>query len=126
MSAAGSEKSTYQADETDEEPSLDDLTLVFDRKLLIGQLDRLGHQIEQYSKEFKFDLNMTIATTAVATTAGYILWTQRGSFLVATILSSLPSWKFIDPLPVLETRSAKLDDSGESLASMVESSNALQ
>jgi hypothetical protein len=30
------------------------------------------------------------------------VWTLRGSYLVASLLSQLPTWKMLDPLPVLE------------------------
>jgi hypothetical protein len=37
------------------------------------------------------------------------------------VLSSLPAWRFIDPLPVLSgLHGAKVDDDEESLESMVE------
>jgi hypothetical protein len=28
-----------------------------------------------------------------------VLWTARGTAMVATLASSLPAWTFIDPLP---------------------------
>ncbi len=41
---------------------------------------------------------------------GYVIWTIRGGYLAASMLSSLPAWAIIDPLPVLEY----LDDSEDS------------
>ena len=37
-----------------------------------------------------------------AMSVGYVMWTLRGSYLVASLLSQLPTWKMLDPLPVLE------------------------
>ena len=32
---------------------------------------------------------------------GYVLWLARGGALVATLMSSVPAWASVDPLPVL-------------------------
>lgn len=32
---------------------------------------------------------------------GYVLWFIRSNVLLSTMLSSLPAWRLIDPLPVL-------------------------
>jgi hypothetical protein len=101
---------------------LGEMTIVFNRDFLSNQLNQLEDQIDEATRNFQFDLNMVITTTAMATTAGYILWTLRGGFLMATLLSSLPSWKFIDPLPILEMSTVKEQDSGESLSSILENS----
>jgi hypothetical protein len=37
---------------------------------------------------------------------GYVLWLLRGGALIASLLSSLPAWRLIDPLPVL----SRVDD----------------
>ena len=48
----------------------------------------------------------TIIRTVNAITAvsafGYVVWSLRGGVLVTAALSQLPSWRMIDPLPVLE------------------------
>jgi len=33
--------------------------------------------------------------------AGYMLWVLRGVSLIASAITSLPIWRFFDPLPVL-------------------------
>jgi hypothetical protein len=40
--------------------------------------------------------------TVTALSAGYLLWTLRGGSLLASFLSSLPAWRMMDPLPILE------------------------
>jgi hypothetical protein len=69
------------------------------------------------------------AATVVATalSAGYFLWSLRGGCLLASFLSSVPAWRMMDPLPILEdfqqqtAGAAKTDeeDEEESLQSML-------
>jgi len=46
----------------------------------------------------------TAAGLAVTATAGYVLWCLRGGSLLASMLSSIPLWRWFDPLPILESR----------------------
>ena len=58
---------------------------------------------------------------ATGLSVGYLLWLTRGGALLSSMLSSLPAWRFVDPLPVLNTLTDEKEDSDdESLASMVE------
>ena len=45
---------------------------------------------------------VTMSATASAVTAGYLIWSIRSGFMVASMLSSLPAWMQVDPLPVLD------------------------
>jgi hypothetical protein len=64
---------------------------------------------------------------AAALSAGYALWTFRGGCLVASFISSVPVWRSVDPLPILDDfgRRVKRDaidvecDDDDSLQSMV-------
>ncbi len=40
--------------------------------------------------------------TITALSAGYLLWMLRGGSLLGSFLSSLPAWRMLDPLPILE------------------------
>jgi hypothetical protein len=45
-----------------------------------------------------------VGSSAVVTTGlsvGYVVWLARGGMLLASLLSSMPAWRAIDPLPVL-------------------------
>jgi hypothetical protein len=58
---------------------------------------------------------MAIGSTLTFVTAlsiGYVLWLVRGGLLLSSLLSSLPAWRFVDPLPVLShlDASAKEDE----------------
>jgi hypothetical protein len=61
-------------------------------------------------------------TAAVSTglSVGYVIWTLRSGILMTSLLSSLPAWRFIDPLPILSGKvSADDDEDEESLESLV-------
>nr|MDJ0856297.1 hypothetical protein [Desulfobacterales bacterium] len=52
---------------------------------------------------------------------GYVVWLMRGGMLLSSLLSSLPAWQLLDPLPILARR--KDDDNNdddESLESILE------
>lgn len=63
-------------------------------------------------------------TTALSTgvSVGYLIWTLRSGMLMTSLLSSLPAWRFIDPLPILESEIEQEEDE-ESLQSIVDESN---
>ncbi|WP_229753657.1 hypothetical protein, partial [Amphritea balenae] len=42
---------------------------------------------------------------------GYVIWLARSGVLLSSVLTSLPAWRFIDPLPILATMSAEKNDS---------------
>ena len=53
--------------------------------------------------------------------SGYIAWLLRGGILLSSVLSSLPAWRMIDPLPVLNKMHDETESDDESLESMVDS-----
>jgi hypothetical protein len=60
-------------------------------------------------------------TVTAGLSVGYVVWLARSGVLLSSVLSSLPAWRFIDPLPVLAgLQGGKGDDDEESLESMVE------
>jgi len=75
-------------------------------------------------------LNQTlIGSTVVISTGisvGYIVWIARGGLLLASLLSSMPAWRLIDPLPILARFNDEAEDldEGDSLATIVEQSEA--
>lgn len=42
-----------------------------------------------------------VAAAGSAATIGYVLWTIRGGFLMATLMASLPAWRSLDLMPIL-------------------------
>ena len=59
------------------------------------------------------------AAVTTGVSVGYVVWLIRGGVLMSSVLSSLPAWRFVDPLPVLARGGAAFDDDGESLESIV-------
>ncbi len=87
------------------------------------QLDQLRDEIRQ---QLSLDKN-TVASTLVVSTGlsvGYVLWLVRGGVLLSSLLSSLPAWRLIDPLPILGhlNRQKRGDDEDDSLEGMLKKS----
>jgi hypothetical protein len=85
----------------------------------VQQLD----EVRQEVTDQKIVIEKTVVgSTVVASTGlsvGYVLWLVRGGVLISSLLSSLPAWRLIDPLPVLAYASSDDDDDEESLESLV-------
>ena len=64
--------------------------------------------------EGEIAVNQVAASSAIAVTTGlsvgYVAWLLRSGVLLSSLLSSMPAWRVLDPLPVL---AGKLDDSEE-------------
>ncbi|MDH3389511.1 MAG: hypothetical protein OEN02_16595, partial [Gammaproteobacteria bacterium] len=59
-------------------------------------------------------------TVTAGLSVGYVVWLARSGILLSSVLSSLPAWRFIDPLPVLGgMQGGSEGDDEESLESMV-------
>ncbi|MEZ5657477.1 MAG: cadherin-like domain-containing protein [Burkholderiaceae bacterium] len=74
-----------------------------------------------------FEQKIAASSVAVSTgvSIGYVIWLLRGGALLSSIIASMPAWRSIDPLPVLQSldssHSASKDE--ESIESMLESAN---
>ena len=78
--------------------SVSGLQTVFNAGFLF---EEIASQIE--TDELFGDLKLTIGAVTGIGSLGYILWTLRGGALMAVALAQLPSWKMIDPLPILDS-----------------------
>jgi hypothetical protein len=91
---------------------------------LLDGMDRLRADLQE---EARVEYNAVALTTAASLglSVGYVLWLLRGGILVGSMLSSMPAWRFVDPLPILGRLDADddADETDESLASMVERTN---
>ncbi len=87
------------------------------------QLNQLQEDIRQ---QLSLDKNTVASTLAVSTglSVGYVLWLVRGGVLLSSLLSSLPAWRLIDPLPILGhlNRQKHGDDEDDSLEGMLKKS----
>jgi hypothetical protein len=77
----------------------------------LSQLDALRRSAED-TAVFQKQIAGFSATTSIGFTAGYALWLLRGGALMASMISSLPAWHLVDPLPVLRNTRNEDDDSG--------------
>jgi hypothetical protein len=53
--------------------------------------------------------NLAVGATVSVVSAfsvGYVAWTLRSGYLLTSLLASLPAWRAIDPLPVLQSFTA--------------------
>jgi hypothetical protein len=70
---------------------------------------QLWQAIADAAKEIRSpqeSVNVTAGAAALATatlTTGYVIWAIRGGSLLAGMLAALPMWRWVDPLPVLES-----------------------
>ena len=95
---------------------------LFKNLAFVRKLDGLRDSLHQGTT---FEKTVVGSTLAVSTgvSVGYVLWLIRGGMLLSSVLSSLPAWRFIDPLPVLANLnqgSQEEGDDGESLESVVD------
>ena len=72
---------------------------VFSTKLLFEQLDAFN-QLESETRIRTLSIGAATAA-ATAFTVGYVYWTIRGGYIVASVLSAMTAWKLVDPLRLL-------------------------
>lgn len=78
----------------------------------VGELNRMREDAGAEVKiQHKIVVDSTVAVTG-AMSVGYVIWLLRGGLLLSSLLSSLPAWHIVDPMPVL-ARSGRSEDEGE-------------
>jgi hypothetical protein len=95
--------------------------------LSVNALEYLENSLDglQQEAENEIAIDQVVASSAIAVTTGmsvgYVAWLLRSGVLLSSLLSSMPAWRVLDPLPVL---AGKLDDDEEqdeeSLESIIE------
>jgi len=93
-----------------------------------GFQEALDNAQDEFSELAQIEATV-VGSSAVVTTGlsvGYVVWLARGGMLLASLLSSMPAWRAIDPLPVLANfRDNDEDgDDDESLDSLVRKGGA--
>jgi hypothetical protein len=84
-------------------------------------LDVLREQIQENTYFEKTVVGSSITVTT-GLSIGYVIWLVRGGVLLSSVLSSLPAWRMIDPLPVISSLNGSLDNddkNSDSLASLI-------
>jgi hypothetical protein len=88
----------------------------------LNLLNSLNQVREEVVGEIAFNQTMLGSAIVMSTglSVGYVIWLVRGGMLLSSLLSSLPAWQLLDPLPILSRRK---DDDGtedeESLESIL-------
>ncbi len=94
-------------------------------QLLSGSMDNSRETLEEQQASIKQVIASTV-TISSGFSIAYVMWLVRGGALAASVLTGLPAWRNIDPLPVLGTLEGPDDNVGdnETLETMVTSSGA--
>jgi VCBS repeat-containing protein len=82
-------------------------------------LDELKEEVHMDHRVSSLYLGSAIVSS-VGLSAGYVVWMLRGGMLLTSLLSSIPAWQLLDPLPILGRRcNDDGSDDDESLESLV-------
>ncbi|MBR9909145.1 MAG: tandem-95 repeat protein, partial [Gammaproteobacteria bacterium] len=84
------------------------------------QLDQMREMIDQQTGS-RDNLVGSAFGVSAGLTAGYVVWLARSGVLLSSLMSSLPIWRFIDPLPILGGTPVATAQDDETLQSMVAS-----
>ena len=84
-------------------------------------LDQMRDVMQEEMSLRRFEIGQT-AGAAISLSVGYVSWLLRGGVLLSSVLSSVPTWRFIDPLPVFSGagRRREDEDDDESLEGIVQ------
>jgi hypothetical protein len=83
------------------------------------ELNKLREEVHQDAVvETRVAASVFVVSTGLS--VGYVLWLLRGGVLLASLLSSIPAWRLVDPLPVLGRVGGESDEDDESLEEMVD------
>jgi hypothetical protein len=77
----------------------------------VGELNRMREAVVAEPTVEHRIVGSTVAVTG-AMSVGYVIWLLRGGLLLSSLLSSLPAWHTMDPMPVL-ARSDSSEEDGE-------------
>ena len=86
---------------------------------MVNSLDDMKKEMANDHQLNKVYLGSAIVSS-VGLSVGYVVWLLRGGMLLSTLLSSIPAWQILDPLPVLaRKRDEDQADDDESLEGII-------
>ena len=88
----------------------------------VAALDSIRNEVVNNSMAHSLVVGSSVLVSG-SLSVGYVFWLLRGGVLLSSMLSSMPAWRLIDPLPVLGIGGSDSDDN-ESLESLVEKGKA--
>ena len=68
--------------------------------MLANNFENQQQELESQQKLSKALVGSSITITS-GFSVGYLIYLIRGGAIVSSMLSSLPAWRFVDPLPIL-------------------------
>lgn len=83
--------------------------LILEQPAMFEEFDRAVESVEQIRQRQAFVAGSAVVS-GTALTIGYAVWTARGGYLLASLMSAMPTWKFMDPLLVLSDLEAWQND----------------
>jgi hypothetical protein len=85
-----------------------------------GFLDELDDLRESVDGQALLQQAMVGTSTAVAAglSIGYVIWLTRGGLLIASLVSSIPVWRLVDPIPVLASFGGDDEGAGDEAESL--------
>jgi len=90
---------------------LESVTSTLGGSEFVGELDTMHDQLDG-----KIEVEDKLVASGVAVSGGlsvgYVIWLLRGGLLLSSLLSSLPAWHAVDPMPVLARGGGDDDDEG--------------
>ena len=85
---------------------------------LSSDFERRSQEIENQLSAARIAMGSSFTVTT-GLSVGYFLYLLRGGAIMSSMLTSLPAWRFVDPLPILGNLQDSLDADKESLQSLV-------
>ncbi|QDU99025.1 cadherin-like domain-containing protein [Lignipirellula cremea] len=73
------------------------------------KLDSLDSELQTNEPTLKLAVG-SVAIASLAATVGYVFWTLKGGYLLASVLSQMPAWQFMDPLPIFDATGTSWSD----------------
>jgi hypothetical protein len=90
---------------------LESVTSTLGGSEFVEELDTMHDQLDG-----KIEVQDKLVASGVAVSGGlsvgYVIWLLRGGLLLSSLLSSLPAWHAVDPMPVLARRGEEDDEEG--------------
>ena len=86
--------------------------------LLTDNFEKRQQDVEQANATSRIILGSSISLTS-GLSVGYFLYLLRGGAIMSSMLTSLPAWRFVDPLPILNNLGDSDDTDNESLQTIV-------
>jgi hypothetical protein len=110
-----SEAVKHQVSMTQLQPTLNLLAQPIQLQSMGGFIDGLENLQKGADEQVALETALIGGSIAISSglSVGYVIWLARSGVLLSSVLTALPAWRFIDPLPILATLSSDDDAKNE-------------